>query len=151
MAGVAHLHDVHVVAAVEVGGPPEETGLVDDGGNGRPERLDVAIYAPPLRDLLSPDPGLLPTPLTQRVLEELSSHPCVFGDGIGHALIAPKHVLLSDVVKRYIAVVVFEIVKSPLVPRHEVLEFVAVGTGIAGASFVTIVGICARRNAVCLH
>jgi len=76
LTGVAHLHDVHIVVAVEVRRPVLERNLIDDSRNRAPEWLDVSVDPPSLRDRLAPDPWLFPSPLAEREDERATSLAC---------------------------------------------------------------------------
>ncbi len=140
LAGIAHLHDVEVVAAVEVRRPVRETRLVDDGRDAAPPRLDVAVDAPRLPEPMAPDPDLLPAPVAQREFERFGMRAVrECGDGVAHALVAAELVRLRDVVKGAVAVVVFDVVEAPFGPGREVLDLVAEGAWVAGARLVAVV------------
>lgn len=86
---------------------------------------------------------LLPSPFAEGELHGWSL--CGFsvdGDSIGHSFIATIHILLRYVVEGDVAVIVFQVRKSPFGECRQILGFVAVGTRVAGAGLVSGVAVC---------
>jgi hypothetical protein len=83
------------------------------------QRLDVAIYPPGLAEAVGPDPDSSPAPVAEGVFEGfgfgLLGYVC---DGIGHSFVAAELILLCDVIERTVAVLVFDVVKSPVPPSR---------------------------------
>lgn len=57
-------------------------------------------------------------------------------------MIAAVDILLGYIVKWNVAVVIFQVIETPLCPSLKILRFMAVGAGITCAGFVAGVAIC---------
>lgn len=102
LASISYFEQVQIVVAEEVGCFRMKGGRVDDCSQLGPPRLDVAGVAPRLGYPATPDPGLVPSPLAEGVLESDIGASGELGDGVGHSCEAADHAVLGDVVGWYV-------------------------------------------------
>jgi hypothetical protein len=99
---IPDLEQVQIVVSEEVGCLGMKRCRVDDSSKLSPVRFDVTCVSPRLSDSAAPDPGLVPSPLAEGVLEGDIRESCELSDCVGHACEAPDHAVLGDVVGWYV-------------------------------------------------